>query len=511
MHTITIRVTDNCGATTDASFTLTVNCPAITIAPETLPGGTAGISYNQTLTAAGGAPSYSFRLDAGAMPPGLGLSNGGVLTGIPAATGNFSFTIRTTDANGCFGERGYAISINGDGLMFYPLAHPIRLLETRNNSAFPGCFKPGAKISGIRTQPARGICDGLTIPASALAITGNITTVESGGGYLTLWPSDAQQPLVATSNYTANEILNNVFTVGLGAAGPDAGAFKIFVTTDTDIVIDMTGYYAPPAASGLYFHPLPKPIRLLETRQGFSGAFTPGVPLQGNADTPQQARVTYDNVTIPATALAIAGNATTINGGAGYTTLYPGGVPRPLAASSNFSAGQVMNAPFTVGLSAAGVFNIFTTTTTDMIIDVLGYYSSEANDGNGAGLFFNPLPQPVRLLETRAGFTGCYAPATPLLTGSIRLQQARGACGGQTIAANALALVGNATVINNQAGYLTFWPNGAAQPLVASSNFSAGQILNRHFTVGLGATGMFSIFTSAQTDLIVDVSGFFAP
>lgn len=76
---------------------------------------------------------------------------------------------------------------------------------------------------------------------------------------------------------------------------------------------------------------------------------------------------------------------------------------------------------------------------------------------------------------------------------------------------NALAIVGNATVINDQAGYLTFWPNGAAQPLVASSNFAVGQILNRHFTVGLGATGMFNIFASAQTDLIVDVSGFFAP
>jgi hypothetical protein len=440
------------------------------------------------------------------------LSGSGGLTGVPAATGAFSFTIRATDANGCFGERSYAITVNGDGLMFYPLAHPIRLLETRSNPAFSGCFKPGAKIpgggAGIRIQPALGVCDGLTIPANAMAITGNITTVESGGGYLTLWPSDAAQPLVANSNYAPNEILNNVFTVGLGAAD---GAFKIFVTTDTDIVIDVTGYYAPPSAAGLYFHPLPKPIRLLETRAGFNGAFTLGVKLQANADTPQQSHISYDGVTIPATALAIAGNATTINGGAGYLTLYPGGVPRPLAASSNFSAGQVMNAPFTVGLSASGEFNIFTTTSTDVIIDVLGYYSAEANDANGAGLFFNPLAAPVRLLETRAGFTGCYAPGAPLLAGSIRQQQARGVCGGQTIAVNALAIVGNTTVINNQAGYLTFSPDGTAQPLVASSNFAAGQILNRHFTVGLGATGMFNIFASAQTDLIVDVSAYFAP
>ncbi|HMY76837.1 MAG TPA: hypothetical protein PLQ88_33770, partial [Blastocatellia bacterium] len=60
-------------------------------------------------------------------------------------------------------------------------------------------------------------------------------------------------------------------------------------------------------------------------------------------------------------------------------------------------------------------------------------------------------------------------------------------------------------------GFLTFWPNGAAQPLVASSNFAAGQVLNRHFTVGLGANGMFNIFTLTQTELVIDVSGFFAP
>ncbi|HMV87797.1 MAG TPA: putative Ig domain-containing protein [Blastocatellia bacterium] len=413
------------------------------------------------------------------------------------------------EAQNSLANGSVATATGNSGLMFYPLPAPVRLLDTRNGTSPNACSQPNAPIAGgsSRTQPARDFCG---IPAAA-AVTGNITTVQSGGGYLTLYPSDAQQPLVANSNYAVNEIINNVFTVGLGNAD---GAFKIFVTTNTDVVVDITGYYAPPpmsGAGGLYFHPLPKPIRLLETRAGFAGAFTPGAKLAANADTPQQAHITYDGVTIPSTALAIVGNATTLNGGGGYLTLYPSGVPRPLAASSNFSAGQVMNAPFTVGLSASGQFNIFTITSLDMVVDVLGYYSTDVNDANGAGLLFYPLAAPVRLLETRAGFTGCYTPGAPLATSSTRQQQARGACGGQTVAANALAVVGNATVVNNQAGFLTFWPNGAAQPLVASSNFAAGQILNRHFTVGLGANGMFNIFTLTQTDLVVDVSGFFAP
>src|SRR4029077_1991543 len=53
-HTIVIRATDNCGAFTDSSFTLTVNCQTISVSPATLPSGIAGTSYNQTITASGG-------------------------------------------------------------------------------------------------------------------------------------------------------------------------------------------------------------------------------------------------------------------------------------------------------------------------------------------------------------------------------------------------------------------------------------------------------------------------
>ena len=95
---------------------------------------------------------------------------------------------------------------------------------------------------------------------------------------------------------------------------------------------------------------------------------------------------------------------------------------------------------------------------------------------------------------------------------SSRTQPARGVCEGVTIANNALGIVGNATVVNPQGGYLTCWPSDAQQPLVASSNFRVGQIFNRHFTVGLGqADGAFKLFSFLTTDLVIDVSGYFAP
>lgn len=506
-----VTATDQSGCSGTRNYSVRI-CSAITVNPATLPNGSIGASYSQTMTASGGTAPYTFSF-SGALPNGLILNPAtGELSGNPTATGSFNFSVTATDANSCTGSRSYTVVIGGGGgLMFYPLSKPIRLLDTRPGQT--GCDAPGVPITGgtSRTQTAAGrTCDGITIPANAKALTGNVTTVGSGGGYLTLYPSDATQPTVANSNYLPNEVLNNVFTVGLGAGD---GAFKIFVTSNTHLVVDVTGYYAPPGAGGLYFHPLPSPIRLLETRAGEPGCDTPGAPVIGGVIRTQQSRITCNGITIPANAAAIVGNATVVDpGGIGFLTLYPSNVPRPLISTSNYGMGQLMNGPFTVGLGPDGAFNIYSTNITDLVIDVLGYYSADQFDVNGEGLLFNPLPRPVRLLETRAGEPGCYTPGAPLAAGSTRTQQARGVCDGMTIAANAAAIVGNATVVvPSGVGFLTFWPSSAAQPLVANSNYAAGQIFNRHFTVGLGGDGAFKIFTLSTTNLVIDVSGYFAP
>jgi hypothetical protein len=505
----TITATDDLGCTGNREYTITVVvCEAITVNPLMLANGFVGTPHSQApLTAAGGTAPYSFAVTVGTLPPGVMLASNGSFSGTPTTIGSFSFTAQATDNNGCSGTRRYTVIISGSGLMFYPLATPVRLLDTRPGASPNACSQPNAPLTGgaSRTQPGRNLC---TIPATAQALTGNITTVQSGGGYLTLYPSGATQPFVSNTNFNPNQVLNNGFTVGLGTDG----AFKIFATSNTDVVVDITGYYAPPSVEGLYFHPLPKPIRVLDTRPSATIGFNlPGVPLAGNADTAQQGRnLTYDGVTIPATAQALVGNATTVNPGGGYLTLYPQGTARPFVASSNYNAGDVMNAPFTVGLGASGNFMMYVTSATHLVVDVLGYYSADAVDANGAGLLFSPLPTSARLLDTRASATvGCYLPGAALLAGSTRTQAARGVC---TVPANAQGIVGNATTVNPGSGYLTFFPSSATQPFVASSNFTAGQVFNRHFTVGLGASdGAFKIFTTPTTDLVVDVSGYFAP
>ena len=508
-HTIVVRATDNCSATTDASFTLSVGCGTITVNPASLVNGLTFVSYTATLSATGGSGSFAFSLQSGSLPAGLNL-NGNVISGTPTAAGASTFTIRATDGNNCFGERTYTINIGSTGLMYYPLARPVRLLDTRPGASPNACFQPNAPIAGgtSRLQPARGICEGITIPANATTITGHATTVQSGGGFLTLYPSDAPQPNVTNSNYLANEILNNAFTAGLGASD---GAFKIFVSSNTDLVVDVTGYYAPPSVGGLYFHPLPKPIRLLETRQGFSGCQATGTPLQGATTRTQSGITTCDGVTIPTGAQALVGNATTTNSaGSGYLTLYPADAAQPFASSSNFAVGINRNAPFTVGLSLNGEFKIYTAQTTDLVIDVIGYFSTQASDANGQGLLFNSLGSPLRLLDTRAGQTACYTPGAPMTGGTVYTQNTQIAC--TNLTPTARGLVGNVSALNvTSNGYLTFWPSNVNQPTVATSNYQTGRTFNRHFTVGLGTDAAFKRFAATTTDVIVDISGFFAP
>jgi hypothetical protein len=202
-------------------------------------------------------------------------------------------------------------------------------------------------------------------------------------------------------------------------------------------------------------------------------------------------------------------------------TIYPSGGTRPTVASSNYAGSDVINGPFAVKLGADGKFKIYTFSTAHLVVDILGYYSEEAMDANGTGLLFNPLPAPVRLLETRpdfpgfplAGCTRTNAPIPGNLSTATHTQQARNFCG---LPASAQAVVGNVSVVNSTgAGFLTLFPgNLTSAPLVAASNYPvpAGFGYNRHYFVALSpADGTFKVLTQFTTDLILDASGYFAP
>jgi hypothetical protein len=106
---VTAHFSDGSTATTSAA-----TCPAsgsITSNPTTLPNGTAGTAYSQQFSGSGGASPYTFSYQ-GALPPGLALSQDGLLAGTPTDYGTYSFDLVTSDATGCGGSSGYSLTID---------------------------------------------------------------------------------------------------------------------------------------------------------------------------------------------------------------------------------------------------------------------------------------------------------------------------------------------------------------------------------------------------------------
>ena len=113
--TITVDVTDANSNRASKQFTLAV-VGAITITSTTLPDASTQSQYSQTLTAAGGTPPYSWSVTAGALPNGLSLQPAtGLLSGTPASTGAFNFTVTVTDANSATATQQFSITV-GQGV-----------------------------------------------------------------------------------------------------------------------------------------------------------------------------------------------------------------------------------------------------------------------------------------------------------------------------------------------------------------------------------------------------------
>jgi hypothetical protein len=69
----------------------------------------------------------------------------------------------------------------------------------------------------------------------------------------------------------------------------------------------------------------------------------------------------------------------------------------------------------------------------------------------------------------------------------------------------------NATVVPQGAlGYLTLWPQGAAQPFVSTLNAEDGTVTSNMAIVPT-TNGSISAFATDSTHLVLDISAYFAP
>ncbi|MCH6484915.1 fibronectin type III domain-containing protein [Pseudoxanthomonas sp. LH2527] len=112
---LTVQVTDSSTGlgpfTTQRQYTLQVAAPQLVFALPVLPPATHAGALNQTLTVSGGTAPYTYTVTAGSLPQGVSLSAVGVLSGAPAQSGSFAFTIEVRDANGFTGAQAYELVV----------------------------------------------------------------------------------------------------------------------------------------------------------------------------------------------------------------------------------------------------------------------------------------------------------------------------------------------------------------------------------------------------------------
>ena len=155
-------------------------CNPITISPAALPNGSAGQAYNQALSQTGGTNPCTYAVTLGSLPPGLSLSAAGVISGVPTATGNYSFEVTVTDLNGCTGTQNYTIiidcALNGASLSLNPVCDNAGLITLSGGSPAGGTYS-GTNVSGNTFDPSGGsqtitydVTDAYGCPQSASAL-----------------------------------------------------------------------------------------------------------------------------------------------------------------------------------------------------------------------------------------------------------------------------------------------------------------------------------------------------
>lgn len=73
---------------------------SVTVTTASLPTVAWAALYSSTLAASGGTSPYTWATGSGALPPGITLSDGGVLSGVPTVVGTYTFGVRATDTAG---------------------------------------------------------------------------------------------------------------------------------------------------------------------------------------------------------------------------------------------------------------------------------------------------------------------------------------------------------------------------------------------------------------------------
>lgn len=378
------------------------------------------------------------------------------------------------------------VTVSAPGLRFIPAA-PCRVADTRNPAGpFGGPFLSANTTRGF-TIPSSA-CN---IPATAQAYSVNVTVVpHTTLGFLTMFPCGQPLPLASTLNSFDGRVKAGAAIIPAGTSG----SICAFVTNDTDLIIDINGYFVPATdVTALAFYPV-TPCRLADTRLATGPLGGPS--LGGNS--PRSLPILSSPCNVPPAAQAYSLNFTVVpRGPLGFLTTWPTGQAQPLVSTLNAPGGAVTANAAIVPAGTGGAISVFATNDTDLVVDINGYFAPMA----AGGLSLSNVT-PCRVLDTR------NPSGSPPFNGTLNVNVAGSSCAPPT---TAQSFVLNATVVPpGPLGFLTLWPQGGTQPLVSTLNAQDGAVTSNMAIVPT-TNGSISAFVPNPTHLILDISGYFAP
>lgn len=230
---------------------------------------------------------------------------------------------------------------------------------------------------------------------------------------------------------------------------------------------------------------------MADTRKGFGPLGSPALVAGQTRTFPIQSACG-----IPSTAQAYSLNFAAVpSAPLGYITAWPTGQNQPTVASLNAPAGTVTANAAIVGAGNGGSIDVFASNTTDLVIDINGYFAPMSAGGLS---LYNMTP--CRVLDTRKPI------GTPPFTGEKDVVVSGGPCS----LPMAQAYVLSATVVPaTSLGYLTMWPQGQSQPKVATLN-ALDAAITSNMAIVPTANGSVSAWATNATQLILDIFGYFA-
>jgi hypothetical protein len=361
----------------------------------------------------------------------------------------------------------------------------------------------------VSSSPVPGIIGGTSgaAPTWAAAIVranaGTACQANGRVGFLNNALYKAARSSYPTNFWDVTSGTNSVHATGYTAAAGYDEVTGLGSPKEAGLISSLCAAKGTAATGAATFHPLSSPKRLLDTRNGTGWGLSsvPSTkPLVAGGTAPVRIEgaggIPSSGVTGVVLNLTVTGTT-----GAGSLIAWADGTAKPSTSNLNWTGtGQTIAASSTVSVAGDGVVDLYTSSTTHLIADVQGYYTSDTTGSTYTAL------NPARLLDTRSkvGIS-----TTTKITNAVVSLKVRGHGGVPTGASSVvLNLTATQTV---GSGYLEAYPEGATRPTASNVNWSAtGTTIPNLVVVPIGSDGNVSLYVHGTSHVIADVSGYFS-